>query len=81
MDPLKIAAGPNGTPALFTADGKIVRFDPHQVPGKGWAVAKIIGSEKTGKTIEIDGSSNYTLEQAQAAAARATRAAFNAARA
>jgi hypothetical protein len=32
---------------------KMVRFEAHQINGKGWTVAKIVGSKKTGRTIEI----------------------------
>lgn len=57
--------------------GKRVRFEPLQIAGKGWTVAKVMGSNKSGKTIaiaddfiNIDG---YTLAQAQVAAENHTR--------
>jgi len=61
--------------------GKRVRFEPLQICGKGWTVAKVTGSKKSGRLIEvadefreIDG---YTLAQAGFAAETHTRHVFN----
>ena len=54
-----------------------VRFTPVQVPSKGWSVAKITGSKRTGRTIErapgFEYCEHYTLAQAQDAAYSAQR--------
>lgn len=54
-----------------------VRFEPVVVPGKGWSVAKVTGSKRTGRTIEraegFETSDSYTLQQAQMAADNLTR--------
>lgn|GEM_PF-4060739 len=52
--------------------GKAARFEPQQVPGKGWTVVLTIGSRRTGRTSESAGySDTYTLQQAQVAAQNA----------
>lgn len=46
---------------------KTVRFWPVEVPGKGWSVAMVTGTKKTGRTVErIAGLCDaYTMHQAQ----------------
>jgi hypothetical protein len=59
--------------------GKLLRFEPMQVKGRGWTVAKVIGSLKTGRTIEIEEDfrdCNYTLHQAQMACENYRRGLF-----
>ncbi len=55
----------------------MIRFEPMRVPGKGWTVAKITGSKKTGRTIErapgFEEIESYTLAQASVAAESAKR--------
>jgi len=57
------------------ASGKIVRFEPVLIPGKGWTVAKVVGSAKTGRTSETvpEFTNTYTLAQAQLAASNFSR--------
>lgn len=54
-----------------------VRFIAQRVPGKGWTVAKVTGSKRTGRTIErapgFETLDTYYLDQAQAAADAAQR--------
>jgi hypothetical protein len=52
-----------------------VRYCAHEVPGKGWTVAKVTGTKKTGKTVEpVPGyTDTYTMHQAQMAADALTR--------
>lgn len=74
------------TPMIADATtGKRVRFEPMQVSGKGWTVAKVTGSKKTGRTIEVaegfESCDSYTLAQAQVAAENHTRDTFRALRA
>lgn len=85
MNNLKIAAGSDfyKTPHIVDADsGKQVRFEAHQVPGKGWTVAKVTGSRRTGRTIEVAENfktiDSYTMHQAQMAAENLTRNTFRA---
>lgn len=85
MNNLKIAAGSDfyKTPCIVDADsGKPVRFEAHQVPGKGWTVAKVTGSKRTGRTIEaaegFETIDSYTMHQAQMAAENLTRDTFRA---
>ncbi len=85
MNNLKIAAGSDfyKTPCIVDADsGKPVRFEAHQVPGKGWTVAKVTGSKRTGRTIEraerFETFDSYTMHQAQMAAENLTRDTFRA---
>lgn len=65
--------------------GKRVKFEPLQIHGKGWTVAKVVGSNKSGKTIEFaegfEGCDAYTLAQAQVAASNRTRDVYQALRA
>jgi hypothetical protein len=82
---IKIAAGTDfyKTPCLVdTESGKLVRFEPMKVPGKGWTVAKVTGSLRTGRTIEraegFENHDGYTLAQAQSAANNLTRDTFRA---
>lgn len=82
---IKIAADNDyyKTPILVDADtGKRVHFEAVQVPGKGWTVAKAIGSKKTGRTIEraegFESIEDYTMHQAQQVAAALTRAVWSA---
>lgn len=55
----------------------MIRYTAKRVPGKGWTVAKITGSKRTGRTIErargFEGIENYTLAQAQIAAQNTQR--------
>jgi len=55
--------------------GKSVRFEPMQVPGKGWTVAMTVSSLKAGRTSAPvqDFGSSYTLAQAQLAASNLSR--------
>ena len=69
------------TPILADAEsGKRVHFKPVQVPGKGWSVAKVTGSKRTGRSIEraegFENSETYTLHQAQMAAENMERDTF-----
>lgn len=54
-----------------------VRFVAQRVPGKGWTVAKVTGSKRTGRTIErapgFEFIDSYYLDQAQLAADSAQR--------
>ena len=83
MNNLKIAAGTDfyKTPCIVDADnGKLVRFEAREVPGKGWTVAKVTGSKRTGRTIEVaegfESIDSYTMHQAQMAADNLTRDMF-----
>lgn len=70
----------HASPKLIdSSTGQLVRFEPHHVVGGGWTVAKIIGSRKTGRLIEIVGDfegCSYTLAQAQVAAENHTHDVF-----
>jgi len=59
------------------ATGKPARFQAARVPGKGWSVALVIGSLRTGRTIEraqgFESANHYTMHQAQLAAENAGR--------
>ena len=53
---------------------KPIRFEPQQVPGRGWTVVKITGSKRTGREIiKTDAPDTYTLAQAQSCASSMTR--------
>ena len=60
------------TQTLVNDDDLRVRLEPVQIPGKGWSVAMVVGSRKTGRTITraegFETFENYTLAQAQMAA-------------
>lgn len=60
---------------LINSAGRTVRFEAHQVPGRGWTVAQVVGSKRTGRTTTpVPGyADTYTLQQAQAAADALTR--------
>lgn len=60
---------------LVNSAGRTVRFEAHQVPGRGWTVAQVVGSRRAGRTTTpVPGYTNtYTLQQAQAAADALTR--------
>ena len=85
MSNLKITADTDFYKTPIIADvttGKRVRFEPVQIPGKGWSVAKVTGSKRTGRTIEraegFEGIDSYTMNQAQVAAESLTRDTFRA---
>lgn len=65
--------------------GKRVRFEPLQIFGKGWTVAKVTGSKKTGRTVEVVEDfreiNTYTMAQARVAAENHTRHVFSVLRA
>ena len=65
-------AGVNADRAMKTSHS-MIRFEAVRVPSRGWTVAKITGSKRTGRTIErapgFEDVDSYTLHQAQAAAA------------
>lgn len=76
---LRLGCTPDGVPQLVDiASGKIVRFEAMQVPGRGWSVARIVGSRRTGRSIErapeFAGVDGYTMQQAQTAAQNHMRA-------
>lgn len=85
MNNLKIPAGSDfyKTPCIIDVDsGKLVRFEAHQVSGKGWTVAKVTGIKRTGRTVEraegFEAIDSYTMHQAQMAAENLTRDTFRA---
>jgi hypothetical protein len=69
------------TPYLADAEtGKRVVFTPLRVEGRGWTVAKRVGSKRTGRTESVaegfEGMEGYTLAQAQVAANNMQRDTF-----
>lgn len=69
------------TPYLAdSATGKRVIFRAENVPGKGWTVARVVGSKKEGRMIEraagFENIDNYSLAQAQIAAENMQRDEF-----
>jgi hypothetical protein len=80
MNNLKLALIP-GCEKLFgivdATSGEIVHFQPVQVPGKGWTVAKMTSGKHTGRTIEraegFEGIESYSMDQALIAVEHLTR--------
>ena len=68
------------TQILVNNNNLRVRFEPVQISGKGWSVAMVVGSRKTGRTITraegFESIGNYTLAQAQMAAENTYRDIF-----